>query len=472
MDPCPKASTDRFRHLRDNEYDYLDKQGHVYLDYTGSGLAAQSQYLAHYNRVQSILLGNPHSTNPTSAAATDLVEQTRSRILEFFNASKDEYTVIFTPNASGAARLVGESFPFSKRSRLVLTADNHNSINGLRMFAERSGTKTVYVPLEADSLRIDESSLLKRLPDRTSSLLSRKSRSLFAYTAQSNFSGVQHPLTWVKEAQRRGYDVLLDAAAFVPTNHLNLSKVHPDFVIVSWYKVFGYPTGVGCLIARREAQSRLSRPWFAGGTVQAVTVGHKWELLLRDERGFEDGTINFQSIPDVLYGIDWICSIGLSDIKRHVMKLTQDAIQKLQSLSHSNGILLIKFYGPTNVEDRGATISFNLCDPTGKNIDDRVVGLEAAVKGISLRTGCFCNPGAGETALGVTERMIRQISKATIQDLGEYLELVNLDVSGVVRISFGLASSEADVDKLCDFLKDQFCDRPFNVSGLGPREGC
>ncbi|KAM0317770.1 hypothetical protein ACHAPQ_010908, partial [Fusarium lateritium] len=136
METCPKASADRFRHLRDNEYDYLDKNGHVYLDYTGSGLAAQSQYLAHYNRVQSVLLGNPHSTNPTSAAATHLVEQTRSRILEFFNASKDEYTVIFTPNASGAARLVGESFPFSKRSRLVLTADNHNSINGLRMFAE------------------------------------------------------------------------------------------------------------------------------------------------------------------------------------------------------------------------------------------------------------------------------------------------------------------------------------------------
>lgn len=472
MDPCPKASVDRFRHLRDNEYDYLDENGHVYLDYTGSGLAAQSQYLAHYNRVRSVLLGNPHSTNPTSAAATDLVEQTRSRILEFFNASKDEYIVIFTPNASGAARLVGESFPFDKRSRLVLTADNHNSINGLRMFAEKSGTKTVYIPLEADSLRIDESSLLKRLPDRTNSLLSRKSRNLFAYPAQSNFSGVQHPLTWIEEAQRRGYDVLLDAAAFVPTNHLNLSQVHPDFVIVSWYKVFGYPTGVGCLIARRESQSRLSRPWFAGGTVQAVTVGHKWELLLRDQRGFEDGTINFQSIPDVLYGIDWVCSIGLPDIKRHVMELTRDAIEKLQSLSHSNGVLLIKFYGPTDIQDRGATISFNLCDPTGKIIDDRVIGLEAAERGISLRTGCFCNPGVGETALGVTGEVIRRIRKATIQNLGELLELVGLDVSGVVRISFGLASSKSDVDNLWSFLKSRFCDRPFKVSGLGLRGEC
>ena len=83
---------------------------------------------------------------------------------------------------------------------------------------------------------------------------------LFAYPAQSNFSGVQHPLEWVEAAQARGWDVLLDSAAFAPTNRLDLSVIKPDYVPVSFYKMFGYPTGVGALHrqARGARQARAS----------------------------------------------------------------------------------------------------------------------------------------------------------------------------------------------------------------------
>ena len=129
---------------------------------------------------------------------------------------------------------------------------------------------------------------------------------LFAYPAQSNFSGVQHPLAWVERAQAAGYDVLLDAAAYVPASRLDLREVRPEFVTVSWYKVFGYPTGVGCLLARRDAMARLRRPWFSGGTIWGVSVQGGWHRLLDDESAFEDGTVNFLSIPDVPTGIEWV----------------------------------------------------------------------------------------------------------------------------------------------------------------------
>jgi len=125
--------------LRRTEYGYLDEQGHVYLDYTGAGLAARSQYRAHTERLAGTLFGNPHSSNPTSEAATELVERARARVLRHFNADPDRYAAVFTANATGAARLVGEAYPFSRRTRLVLTVDNHNSVNGLREFA-RVGT--------------------------------------------------------------------------------------------------------------------------------------------------------------------------------------------------------------------------------------------------------------------------------------------------------------------------------------------
>ena len=94
---------------------------------------------------------------------------------------------------------------------------------------------------------------------------------MFAFPAQSNFSGAQHPLALIDEAQRAGWQVLLDAAAFVPTNALDLSQNKPDYVSI-FYKMFGYPTGVGALLVRKPALRLLQRPWFAGGTISMISV--------------------------------------------------------------------------------------------------------------------------------------------------------------------------------------------------------
>ena len=462
-----------FAEVRATQYDYLDKEGHVYLDYTGSGLAARLQHQAHYHRLGNVLLGNPHSIHPPSAAATELVERTRSRILEHFGASPREYAVIFTPNATAAARLVGESYPFSWQSRLVLTADNHNSINGIRQFANKAKAKTTYVPFEPSTFHHATRAVVQALPKRCRVFSSSKrSAGLFAYPAQSNFTGVKHPLSWIEIAQARGYDVLLDAAAYVPTNRLDLSQVQPTFVTASWYKVFGYPTGVGCLIARRDSLRKLRRPWFSGGTVEAVTVGRPWELLARDEAAFEDGTVNFLSIPDVIDGLDWMSRLGIENIRRHALDMTEYCLRRLGKLRHDNGVELVKLHGPNSIENRGATIAFSVLDPSGEVIDDRIVGIEASKENISLRTGCFCNPGAAEAALGISSKMIDKAAQSRVETVDEFLQALNLSSIGVVRVSFGVASSMNDVDKLISFLEDTFCNNHVKQIDLGPRGGC
>ena len=99
--------------LRTTEYTRLDAQHHVYLDYTGGGLYAECQVREHTELLCRHVFGNPHSTNPASQAMTTLVDCARRYVLSYFNASPEEYVVIFTPNASGALKLVGESYPFS-----------------------------------------------------------------------------------------------------------------------------------------------------------------------------------------------------------------------------------------------------------------------------------------------------------------------------------------------------------------------
>ena len=184
--------------LRATEYGRLDATGTVYLDYTGGSLYAVSQVEEHMRMLRDGVFGNPHSSNPTSSAATAMVERARSAVLRYFRAPESEYECIFTPNASGAIRLVGEAYPFD---RFLATADNHNSVNGLREFARAKGSATAYVPVQAPDLRV------ARLVDH---LDEADGPSLFAYPAQSNFSGVKHPLEWIDVAHERGWDVLLD----------------------------------------------------------------------------------------------------------------------------------------------------------------------------------------------------------------------------------------------------------------------
>ncbi len=454
--------------LRREQYGYLDRDGHLYLDYTGSGLAATSQLEAHHNRLSGRLFGNPHSQNPTSSASTELVESARAAVLRFVNADPLEYAAVFTPNASGACRLVGEAYPFQQPgSRLVLTSDNHNSVNGLREFARRGGASTVNVPVRAPGLRVDDAGLSAALEP-----LVDGARGLLAYPAQSNFSGVQHPLDWVEQAHRHGYDVLLDTAAYLPTNPLDLSAVQPDFVTASWYKVFGYPTGVGCLIARRQALARLRRPWFSGGTIVAVSVQADWHWMSEDESAFEDGTLNFLSIPDVEVGLDWIGSVGLPSIHERVQVLTGHLLSGLAGLRHGNGEPLVRIYGPTGTDRRGGTVALNLLDPGGVAVDERLVATESAAAGISLRTGCFCNPGAGEGAFDLTQGQLQDSSGWGARTIDDYLELIGLPTGGAVRVSLGIASDRGDVDRFLAFLGDTYRDRPALVTGLEPRRRC
>ncbi|MGO8961809.1 MAG: aminotransferase class V-fold PLP-dependent enzyme, partial [Streptosporangiaceae bacterium] len=220
------AGTAALDDMRARDYSRLDVAGHVYLDYTGGGLYADSQLARHRALLAGAVFGNPHSQNLSSRAMGTRVEATRAQILEFFRASPEEYEVIFTPNATGALRLVGESYPFGPGSRFLLTFDNHNSVNGIRQFARARGASVSYVPLTTADLRVSEEALARDLqaptPVRRRRLAGQRSgaaaRSLFAFPAQSNFSGVQHPLAWIAQAQAAGYDVLLDAAAFAPAS--------------------------------------------------------------------------------------------------------------------------------------------------------------------------------------------------------------------------------------------------------------
>jgi len=443
------ASTEAVDRVRATEYRRLDERGQVYLDYTGGSLYAESQVLAHASLLNGSVFGNPHSGSPSSLAMTALVERARRAVLDWFNSPPGTYTAVFTANATGALKLVGESFAFQPGGRFLATFDNHNSVNGIRQFAVAQGATVDYAPVTMPDLRIDRDRLEAKL-----SVAPGPPR-LFAYPAQSNFSGVRHPLELIDLARARGWLVLLDAAALVPTSRLDLSRATPDFVSVSFYKMFGYPTGVGCLLVRNECLETLRRPWFAGGTVSFATVQGRACRLSPGEAGFEDGTLNYLGIPAVEIGLRHLQSIGIDAIATRVKCLTAWLIRSLATLRHDNGRPMVRLYGPLTAERRGGTIAMNFYDPEGHLLDYRRVEEMAGVAGISLRTGCFCNPGVGEVAEGITEADILAALHAddemNLQRFNQFMAGRGGKSAGAIRVSLGLASNFADAQRFVEF---------------------
>jgi selenocysteine lyase/cysteine desulfurase len=445
-------TTRKLDDLRASDYARLDRNKQVYLDYTGGGLYAESQIEKHQRLLRDNIYGNPHSTNPTSLAATQIVESARTYILKYFNAAPDEYDVIFTANASGALKLVGEAYPFGTGGHYLLTFDNHNSVNGIREFAHARGAQVTYIPVALPDMRVVESQLEQAWDAATPG-----QNNLFAYPAQSNFSAVQHPLEWIGRARAKGWDVLLDAAAFAPSNRLDLALWKPDFAPLSFYKIFGYPTGVGALIARRQALAKLQRPWFSGGTITVASVQGDKYYLADGHAAFEDGSPDYLNIPAIEIGLKHIEAIGIETIHERVRCLTGWLIDNLMAMKHASGVPLVRLYGPTNTERRGGALSMNFFNSRGQAIDHRAIEDEASKSNISLRTGCFCNPGAGELALGISRMELAVCFSQPLHQqrlsIDDFRTCIDGKSTGAVRVSVGLVTNFEDVQRFLEFAR-------------------
>jgi selenocysteine lyase/cysteine desulfurase len=226
---------------------------------------------------------------------------------------------------------------------------------------------------------------------------------------------------------------------------------------MSFYKMFGYPTGVGCLLVRNATLATLRRPWFGGGTVNFATVQGRMHVLSKGEAGFEDGTLNYLGIPAVEIGLRHVRSVGIQTIQTRVHCLTGWLITQLLASKHRNGRPMVRLYGPANLKMRGGTVTMNLYDPEGHLVDYRRIEELAGEARISLRTGCFCNPGAGESAEDLSEEDMR----FGVAHVGDEINLLRFSQAmqerggksaGAIRVSTGIASNFQDVERFLTFV--------------------
>lgn len=192
-------------------------------------------------------------------------------VLKHFCVDSSEYSVIFTSGTTASLKLIAESFVYQNESEaetgsFVYLQDNHTSVLGMRQHAPK--------------IKYFKSSEIAEILSKNSELLSQNANtnSLFVYPAQSNFSGTKYPLGWTEKIQKgslngtkdlnsKNWFVLLDAPCLAYNDVLDLSQYKPDFVTISFYKMFGYPTGIGALLIRNSSAWVLQKKYLGGGTV-------------------------------------------------------------------------------------------------------------------------------------------------------------------------------------------------------------
>jgi molybdenum cofactor sulfurtransferase len=193
------------------------------------------------------------------------------------------------------------------------------------------------------------------------------------------------------------------------------------------------------------------------GTITIASVqGEGWHSLIPGAPGFEDGTVNYLALPAVEIGLRHLQTVGMQAIHQRVTCLSGWLLDQFAGLRHTNGAPLVRLFGPRTLERRGGTLAFYLLDPAGEVFDVRSVELLAGEQRISLRTGCFCNPGAGEVAHDLRrEEMALCFSGPAPLAFSEFFSLMRTQAGktpSTLRVSLGLPSNFADVHRFIEFV--------------------
>jgi len=471
-DTCPdEMPSDEVEDFRDREYPQL--KGKTYLDHGGTTLYAKSLVEDFSADLIANLYGNPHSASTPSAIAGHRVDEVRERALRFFNADPDEFDLVFVANATAAIKLVIDCFKDHAAASNTPVwygyhRDAHTSLVGVR---ESTKMHRCFTSDEEVDIWINSGGLGG---PRARQL------GLFAYPGQSNMTGRRLPLSWPGRIRKSFHKAptytLLDAAALASTAPLDLSDpaTAPDFVALSFYKIFGFPN-IGALLVRKEsAHVMQSRKFFGGGTVEmVVSINDTWHAKkdgsLHDR--LEDGTLPFHSI----FALDHAMNVHerlygpnpMKFISHHTAQLGKQLYDGLSGMKHANGTPVCRIYKDENAvygdpTMQGATIAFNVQSANGTLVGFEDVEEAADERGIYVRSGSLCNPGGVATYLGWSPAEMKaafaaghRCSNPTQVMLGK--------PTGVVRVSLGAMSTNSDVNTFLGFLEEVYVSKPANA---------
>ncbi|MGH9973001.1 MAG: aminotransferase class V-fold PLP-dependent enzyme, partial [Nitrososphaeraceae archaeon] len=338
--------------------------------------------------------------------ATNMYEQSREKIANFINVRPEE--IIFTRNTTESINLIAHSWArtnLKKDDVIVITEiEHHSNIVPWQILCQERGTRLEYVGIDGNGF-LDLEYMIE--------LISSRKVKLVSLSHMSNVLGTIVPIERIiKIAHEHDIPVLVDGAQSVPHMPINVKNMDCDFLVFSAHKMLG-PTGVGILYAKKEYLDKMA-PFMGGGDM--IKEVFKFHTNYNDvPYKFEAGTPNIADVVGFSAAIEYLEKIGMENIRKHEIYLTEYALESMSSLDH------ITVYGPRDTKYRGGVISFNIAD-----IHPHDLATIMNDHGIAIRSGHHC-------AQVLMER---------------------LDVPATSRASFYIYNTKEEIDKFVNAIKE------------------
>ncbi|XP_052177549.1 uncharacterized protein LOC127791601 [Diospyros lotus] len=507
------SETSQIDQIRAKEYCHLSLSKHVCLDYIGIGLFSDSQLQSHYS--SAIPVASSSSPPPQNSEfplfsisyksvsfksqllhggeGSELESSIKKKIMEFLNISETDYAMVFTANRSSAFKLLAESYPFPS-SRKLLTVYDYESeaVDTMVRTAEKRGARVMSAEFKWPRLRVHGGRLRQILVRKRKK---KKNRGLFVFPLQSRVTGGSYSYQWMSLAQENGWHVLLDACALGPKDmdSFGLSLIRPDFLVCSFYKVFGEnPSGFGCLFVKKSTVPVLESSTSTGivnlvptrkllsfsEDSSEIDVEQASRLGIEEVRlpasSFFSGPILAEKqekekeisekTSELVQEIECRCldhmnSLGLMLISSRARLLINWLVNAMMKLQHPNAeerIPLARIYGPKIKFDRGPALAFNVYDWKGEKVEPILVQKLADRRNISLSYGFLHHIWFSDKHEEERERVMepRKSGEKETKKRGK------ADRIKVVTIALGFLANFEDVYRLWAFVA-QFLDADF-----------
>ena len=341
-----------------------------------------------------------------AAKATDAMEDARAQTASFIGANSPN-EVIFTKNATEAFNLLARSWGGANLGKgdvvLISDMEHHANIVPWQILSAEKGFELRWIPLTQDGC-LDLSNL-DNLLDGVK---------LVSVTAMSNVLGTLNPIPQIGErAHAAGALMAVDGSQYVPHLPSDVAELNADFMCFTGHKMCG-PTGIGVLWGRTELLDAM--PPFLGGGEMILDVRRDGFTANELPHKFEAGTPPIAEIIGLGAAIKFLNSIGMTNIRKHEIELTNYALSTLTA-RYGDDIVI---HGPKDASNRGGVMSIEY-----RGVHPHDLSQVLDQRGICVRAGHHC-------------------AKPLMRELG---------VGATARASIYLYNDESDIDALADALE-------------------
>ena len=352
------------------DFPILENNNIVYLD-SGATTQKPIQVIKAIEEFYKKYNANPHrGAYSLSVEATEVYENTRSKIAKFINARYKE-EIIFSKNATESLNLIAYSYGMENLKEndevVISIMEHHSNLVPWQKVCNKTKSKLKYMYIN-DEFEISDEEIESKITDKTK---------IVSITHVSNVLGtINNVQKIIKYAHKKGAIVIVDASQSIPHMKIDVQALDTDFLVFSGHKMLA-PLGIGVLYGKREFLNKMN-PFIMGGDM--IEYVHEQETTFAPlPNKFEAGTQNIEGVIGLGAAIDYIENLGYENIQKMEEEIVSYAREELSKLDY------IELYLTPNKLNHSGVISFNI-----KGVHPHDVASILDSNGVCVRSGNHC----------------------------------------------------------------------------------